>query len=191
MAKLAGGQELARESHKSMKPLVHHFAGQGGPCGTNRRCSRRLSTVVMTLARHLIIRAIKSGKRFAYRNITTRSTLKGFGVTGERVISNGGRLPWIMIWISIQYWPMVTSSRYWTRISSLKAYEGDPQERPAIRPYPVRAGRNNTVKRWYCSMLLRPILPEDEPLHADFINRVSVKICISALVMSVNSIMRH
>ena len=54
----------------------------------------------------------------------------------------------------------------------LKAYEGDPQERLAIRPYPVELEETIVLKDG-STALLRPILPEDEPIHADFISRVS------------------
>ncbi|MFA0520805.1 protein acetyltransferase, partial [Vibrio sp. 10N.222.55.E8] len=54
----------------------------------------------------------------------------------------------------------------------LKAYEGDPQERLAIRPYPVELEEQIQLKDG-TQVLLRPILPEDEPLHADFISHVS------------------
>jgi acetyltransferase len=55
---------------------------------------------------------------------------------------------------------------------TLRQYQGDAQERLAIRPYPVEYEEIVTLKSEE-QVLLRPILPEDEPLHADFIHNVS------------------
>lgn len=54
----------------------------------------------------------------------------------------------------------------------LKEYQGDAQKRLAIRPYPVEYEEKIELRDGD-TILMRPILPEDEPGHADFINNVS------------------
>ncbi|MCV5951318.1 hypothetical protein OFN94_41580, partial [Escherichia coli] len=55
---------------------------------------------------------------------------------------------------------------------TLCKYEGDAQKRLAIRPFPAEFVETVTLRDGQ-PILLRPILPEDEPLHAQFINSVS------------------
>jgi len=55
---------------------------------------------------------------------------------------------------------------------TLKKYEGDAQERLAIRPFPAEFVETVTLRDGQ-PILLRPILPEDEPIHAQFISSVS------------------
>ncbi|WP_155485479.1 hypothetical protein, partial [Vibrio harveyi] len=52
---------------------------------------------------------------------------------------------------------------------TLKKYHGDAQERLAIRPFPAEFVETVTLRDGQ-PILLRPILPEDEPIHAQFIN---------------------
>lgn len=56
---------------------------------------------------------------------------------------------------------------------TLNAYTGDINQRLAIRPYPKELEEAATLRDGR-EILLRPILPEDEPNHKSFIENVSV-----------------
>ncbi|OEF78602.1 protein acetyltransferase, partial [Vibrio splendidus 1F-157] len=172
MAKLAGGQELRVKvtTDETFGPII--LLGQGGSeWDESIDAAAAFPPLNMTLARYLIIRAIKSGK-IRLQKLPNPIDIEGLSELLVRISQMVVDCPEIH---DLDIHPVLANGNKFTILDAdiiLKAYEGDPQERLAIRPYPVELEENIVLKDG-TEVLLRPILPEDEPLHADFINRVS------------------
>lgn len=172
MAKLAGGQELRVKvtTDETFGPII--LLGQGGSeWDESIDAAAAFPPLNMTLARYLIIRAIKSGK-IRLQKLPNPIDIEGLSELLVRISQMVVDCPEIH---DLDIHPVLANGDKFTILDAdiiLKAYEGDPQERLAIRPYPVELEENIVLKDG-TEVLLRPILPEDEPLHADFINRVS------------------
>ncbi|MEZ8084934.1 GNAT family N-acetyltransferase [Vibrio sp. 1S139] len=172
MAKLAGGQELRIKvtTDETFGPII--LLGQGGSeWDESIDAAAAFPPLNMTLARYLIIRAIKSGK-IRLQKLPNPIDIEGLSELLVRISQMVVDCPEIH---DLDIHPVLANGDKFTILDAdiiLKAYEGDPQERLAIRPYPVELEENIQLKDG-TEVLLRPILPEDEPLHADFINRVS------------------
>lgn len=172
MAPTAGGEELRLKvvNDKIFGPVI--LIGQGGSewqVSIDAECS--LPPLNNALARYVIIKAIKNGKLRLKQQ-------------PDSVDIN--RLAEIMVKISqmliecpqiheLDFHPLLANGDTFTILDAditLQHYQGSGQERLAIRPYPNEL-ESVIQLRDGTPVLLRPILPEDEPIHADFIKHVS------------------
>ncbi|NLS13384.1 bifunctional acetate--CoA ligase family protein/GNAT family N-acetyltransferase [Vibrio sp. SM6] len=172
MAKVAGGEELRIKVFNDaiFGPVI--LLGQGGSeWNMATDASAALPPLNMTLARALIIRALKDGhirpqKRPEPMDI---GGLAKFLVRLSQMVVD---VPQIR---ELDIHPVLANGDKFTILDAdltLCPYQGDGQERLAIRPFPAEFVETVVLKNGQ-TILLRPILPEDEPLHAEFIKHVS------------------
>ncbi|GLO63637.1 protein lysine acetyltransferase [Vibrio sp. MACH09] len=124
----------------------------------------------MALARYLIIRAIKGHKIRSQQamNIDIDELCEFLVRLSQMVIDN----PQIH---ELDIHPLLAVEKSLTVLDAdlkLRPFTGDAHKRLAIRPYPVELEEHVTLKSGE-EVLLRPILPEDEPTHATFLSHVS------------------
>lgn len=172
MAKLAGGQELRIKvtTDATFGPII--LLGQGGSeWDESIDAAAAFPPLNMTLARYLIIRAIKSGK-IRLQKLPHPIDINGLSELLVRISQMVVDCPEIT---ELDIHPLLANGDKFTILDAditLTQYKGNAQERLAIRPYPVELEEIIQLKDG-SEIFLRPILPEDEPLHADFINKVS------------------
>ena len=172
MAKLAGGQELRIKvtTDETFGPII--LLGQGGSeWDESLDAAAAFPPLNMTLARYLIIRAIKSEK-IRLQKLPNPIDIEGLSELLVRISQMVVDCPEIK---ELDIHPVLANGDKFTILDAditLERYQGNAQERLAIRPYPVELEETITLKDG-STALLRPILPEDEPIHADFISRVS------------------
>ncbi|MCE0489093.1 bifunctional acetate--CoA ligase family protein/GNAT family N-acetyltransferase [Pantoea sp. Mb-10] len=172
MANRAGAQELrvVVEIDPLFGPII--MLGEGGvEWQPDKQAAVALPPLNMTLARYLVIQAMKSGK------IRSRSALHPLDITG---------LSQLLVQVSnlvidcpeiqrLDIHPLLASANEFTLLDvtlQLAPFSGDSEARLAIRPYPHHLEEQVTLKDGqHC--LFRPILPEDEPLLRAFIARVT------------------
>ncbi|SMY34773.1 bifunctional acetate--CoA ligase family protein/GNAT family N-acetyltransferase [Photobacterium andalusiense] len=125
----------------------------------------------MALARYMVINALKHHK------IKQRSSLEQISIPAlSRLLVTISQM--IIDCPEIQAFdihPLLISGDELTIIDAsmdIAAFNGDIQQRLAIRPYPKEYEQTCQLKDGK-QILLRPILPEDEPAHKAFINQVS------------------
>jgi acetyltransferase len=172
MAKLGSSEELrvSIKVDKVFGPVI--LLGQGGSdWNITQDAVAALPPLNMALARYLIVIALKSGKIRLQKHKDTLdiTALSKFLV---RFSQMAVELPEIQ---SLDIHPVLVSGSELTIIDAdvtLSKYEGDAQQRLAIRPFPAEFVETVTLRDGQ-PILLRPILPEDEPTHAQFINSVS------------------
>ncbi|HKM98801.1 MAG TPA: protein lysine acetyltransferase [Buttiauxella sp.] len=172
MANRAGAQELrvVVEHDPVFGPLI--MLGEGGvEWRPDQQAVVALPPLNMNLARYLVIQAIKSGK------IRGRSALRPLDIPGiSQILVQVSNLivdcPEIR---RLDIHPLLASGNEFTLLDvtlQLEKFEGDPESRLAIRPYPYQLEENIILKNGeHC--LFRPILPEDEPLLRQFISLVT------------------
>ncbi|WP_341666013.1 bifunctional acetate--CoA ligase family protein/GNAT family N-acetyltransferase [Vibrio sp.] len=172
MAKLAGGEEIrikVKTDH-TFGPVI--LLGQGGAEwdeSIDATCA--LPPLNMALARYLVTRAIKEGKIRPQRlpipmDITKLSELL---VRISQMIVDCPQV------YELDIHPLLAAGDKFTVIDAdmtLKQSQGEAQKRLAIRPYPVEYEERVQLK-YGSSIIMRPILPEDEPNHAHFVSKVS------------------
>ncbi|WP_434525542.1 bifunctional acetate--CoA ligase family protein/GNAT family N-acetyltransferase [Photorhabdus asymbiotica] len=172
MANRAGAQELriAVEQDEVFGPLI--MLGEGGVEWLQEtQAAVALPPLNMALARYLVIQAIKS------RKIKLRSSPQSLDVLAlSRLLVQVSNLlldcPQI---IRLDIHPLLASGNEFTLLDvsmELSSIEGDPRTRLAIRPYPSEL-EETIILKGGTACLLRPILPEDEPLLKDFIGQVT------------------
>ena len=172
MAKLAGGEEIRIKVKNDtlFGPVI--LIGQGGSeWNESLDASSALPPLNTTLARYLIVRAIKNG-HIRPQKLPVPMDIEGLSEFLVRISQMVVDIPEVD---EFDIHPLLINGRDFTILDAdlrLKRYCGDAQKRLAIRPYPVE------YEQWSTSsndekILLRPILPEDEPKHADFIRHVS------------------
>jgi acetyltransferase len=171
MASRIGAYELRVKvvTDETFGPVI--FLGEGGSeWDVNMDAASAMLPLNMALARYLIIRAIKGHKirpqQTSHLNIDTLCEL--LVRISQMVIDN----PQIQ---SFDIHPLLVGENSLTILDSdlvLKPYKGDAHERLAIRPYPVELEEEVELRSGE-TILLRPILPEDEPAHAQFVQNVS------------------
>ncbi|MEX0333693.1 bifunctional acetate--CoA ligase family protein/GNAT family N-acetyltransferase [Vibrio tubiashii] len=172
MAKLAGGEEIRIKvkTDETFGPVI--LIGQGGSeWDESIDAASALPPLNMALARYLIVRAIKSGK-IRPQKLPEPMDIHGLSELLVRVSQMVVDCPQVY---ELDIHPVLANGSEFTILDAdliLKKYEGDAQQRLAIRPYPVEYEQLITLKDGE-EVLLRPILPEDEPHHADFIHNVS------------------
>lgn len=172
MANRAGAQELriVVEQDPIFGPLI--MLGEGGSeWRPEKQAVVALPPLNMNLARYLIIQAIKLGK------IRSQSTLRPLDITG---------LSQILVQVSnliidcpeiqrLDIHPLLVSEREFSLLDvtlDIAPYEGNPDSRLAVRPYPHEFEEWTRLKNdEHC--LFRPILPEDEPQLQQFIGQVT------------------
>ena len=153
-----------------MAPVI--LLGQGGAEwdeSIDATCA--LPPLNMALARYLVTRAIKEGKIRPQRlpipmDITKLSELL---VRISQMIVDCPQV------YELDIHPLLAAGDKFTVIDAdmiLKQSQGEAQKRLAIRPYPVEYEERVQLKDG-SSIIMRPILPEDEPNHAQFVSKVS------------------
>ncbi len=172
MANRAGAQELrvVVEQDPVFGPLI--MLGEGGiEWRPDQQAVVALPPLNMNLARYLVIQAIKSGK------IRGRSALRPLDISGiSQVLVQVSDLiidcPEIY---RLDIHPLLASGNEFTLLDvtlQLAPFEGDPDARLAVRPYPHQLEEKVVLKNGE-SCLFRPILPEDEPELQQFIAQVT------------------
>ncbi|KHN93207.1 GCN5-related N-acetyltransferase:CoA-binding protein [Pectobacterium actinidiae] len=171
MANRAGAQELriAVEQDPVFGPLI--MLGEGGVEWREKQAAVALPPLNMTLARYLVLQAVKGGKIREY------SALRPLDIPAlSRLLVQVSNLTLDCPEISrLDIHPLLASGDTFTLLDvtlHLTPFSGDPQSRLAIRPYPHELEETVTLKNGD-SCLFRPILPEDEPLLSSFIARVT------------------
>ncbi|MGR5295516.1 bifunctional acetate--CoA ligase family protein/GNAT family N-acetyltransferase [Vibrio mediterranei] len=172
MAKIAGGQEIRVKviTDATFGPAI--FLGQGGSdWKIEKEAVTALPPLNMALARYLIINAINKGTlRFQQSpNPVNLGNLAQFLVKISQIIVACPEIH------ELDIHPLLLNGDDITILDAsvvIKGYEGEPQARLAIRPYPTEMEELITLKDG-SKISLRPIRPEDEPFHADFINNVT------------------
>lgn len=172
MANRAGAQELrvVVEQDPLFGPII--MLGEGGVAWQpDKQAAVALPPLNMTLARYLVIQAMKSGK------VRSRSALRPLDIAG---------LSQLLVQVSnlvvdcpeiqrLDIHPLLASANEFTLLDvtlQLAPFTGDSAARLAIRPYPHHLEEQVQLKDGqYC--LFRPILPEDEPQLRAFISQVT------------------
>ncbi len=172
MANRAGAQELriVVEQDPLFGPVI--MLGEGGITWQgDRQAVVALPPLNMTLARYLVIQAIKGGK------IRGRSALHPLDIVGlSQVLVQVSNLivdcPQI---VRLDIHPLLASDTEFTLLDvtlQLAEFDGCAEDRLTIRPYPHALEETILLKNGQ-RCLFRPILPEDEPLLQQFIARVT------------------
>lgn len=172
MAQTTGGEELRVKvkNDATFGPVI--LIGQGGSDWDEAQdAEAALPPLNTTLARYLVIRAIKTGsiKPQKLINPIDISALSQFLVRLSQMIIACPQI------LELDIHPLLVRGSEFTIIDAhltLHKYDLDPQKRLAIRPYPVELEEKTQLKD-KTPILLRPVRPEDEPIHCQFINRVS------------------
>ncbi|MBP2194689.1 bifunctional acetate--CoA ligase family protein/GNAT family N-acetyltransferase [Pantoea cypripedii] len=172
MANRAGAQELrvVVEQDPLFGPII--LLGEGGvEWQPDKQAAVALPPLNMTLARYLVIQAMKSGK------VRSRSALRPLNIPA---------LSQLLVQVSnlvvdcpeiqrLDIHPLLAAGNEFTLLDvtlQLAPFHGDNEARLAIRPYPHHLEEQFALKDGqHC--LFRPILPEDEPLLRDFIAQVT------------------
>ncbi|ELR65775.1 Protein acetyltransferase [Photobacterium marinum] len=173
MANRSGAQELRISVHHDpvFGPVI--LIGEGtGEWDINKDAAVAIPPLNMALARYLVINAIKTGKirqRSQPEQLDISALCKLLVKISQLVID----CPEI---VEFDIHPLLAAGEEMTVIDAsmtIQPFDGDIQMRLAIRPYPKEHEEEATLKNG-TSILLRPILPEDEPKHKAFISQVSV-----------------
>ncbi len=172
MARRAGSQELhiAMRSDPVFGPVI--LLGDGGiDWEGEEQAAVALLPLNMTLARYLVIHALKSGKVRANRSqqsLDMEAICRVLTKVSHLIINH----PEIT---RLDIHPLLATGKELIVLDvsmQLHPFEGDGQARLAIRPYPKEWEEPAQLKDG-SSILLRPILPEDEPAHKEFVSHVS------------------
>ncbi|MDE1335380.1 bifunctional acetate--CoA ligase family protein/GNAT family N-acetyltransferase [Vibrio aestuarianus] len=172
MAKLAGGEELRIKvkTDATFGPVI--LLGQGGSEWDEAiDAAAALPPLNMTLARYLIVRAIRGGK-IRLQKLPEPMNVNGLSEFLVRISQMIIDCPQIH---DLDIHPVLVNGSQFTILDAdlvLKPFQGDGHSRLAIRPYPSELEEEVTL-RDNSVVMLRPILPEDEPQHAEFIHNVS------------------
>ncbi|MDE1253630.1 bifunctional acetate--CoA ligase family protein/GNAT family N-acetyltransferase [Vibrio aestuarianus] len=172
MAKLAGGEELRIKvkTDATFGPVI--LLGQGGSEWDEAiDAAAALPPLNMTLARYLIVRAIRGGK-IRLQKLPEPMNVNGLSEFLVRISQMIIDCPQIH---ELDIHPVLANGSQFTILDAdliLKPFQGDGHSRLAIRPYPSELEERVTL-RDNSVVMLRPILPEDEPQHAEFIHNVS------------------
>jgi acetyltransferase len=172
MAKVAGAEELRLKvkNDATFGPVI--LLGQGGSeWNESLDAEAALPPLNMTLARYMIVRAIKTGKiRLEKRPIPI--DIEGLSQFLVRISQMIIECPEVY---ELDIHPLLINGHKFTILDAdltLRQFDGNAQSRLAIRAYPSELVEQITLKNNQL-VTLRPILPEDEPKHADFIHKVT------------------
>ncbi|WP_312394345.1 bifunctional acetate--CoA ligase family protein/GNAT family N-acetyltransferase [Mixta calida] len=172
MENRAGAQELriVVEQDPLFGPVIM-LGEEGVEWQADRHAAVALPPLNMTLARYLVIQAIKSGK------IRGRSALRPLDIAAlSQVLVQVSNLVVDCPEIErLDIHPLLAAGDEFTLLDvtlTLAAFNGVNESRLAIRPYPHTLEESVTLKNGE-TCLFRPILPEDEPLLRRFIAQVT------------------
>ncbi|GGB50314.1 acetyltransferase [Oceanisphaera marina] len=172
MARRAGSQELhiGVRSDPVFGPVI--LLGDGGiDWEGEEQAAVALLPLNMTLARYLVIHALKSGKVRANRSqqsLDMEAICRVLTKVSHLIINH----PEIT---RLDIHPLLATGKELIALDvgmKLEPFEGEGQARLAIRPYPKEWEEQTCLKDGR-SILLRPVLPEDEPAHKEFVSHVS------------------
>ncbi|CCN50117.1 putative fused acyl-CoA synthetase and Acetyltransferase [Vibrio nigripulchritudo MADA3029] len=172
MASRAGAQEIRIKvkSDPTFGPVI--LIGEGGSEWNEALdATAAIPPLNMTLARYLIIRAIKRNK-LRVQQLPNPMSIDGLSEFLVRISQMVIDCPQIH---ELDIHPVLANGEDFTILDAdltLCEFEGNSHQRLAIRPYPVEHEEKVKLKDG-SDILLRPILPEDEPDHAEFISNVS------------------
>ncbi|MEQ2026875.1 bifunctional acetate--CoA ligase family protein/GNAT family N-acetyltransferase [Xenorhabdus szentirmaii] len=172
MANRAGAQELriSIEQDEVFGPLI--MLGEGGVDWINEtQAAVALPPLNMALARYLVIQAIKSGK------IKSGGSLLPLDIPAlsQLLVRVSNLLIDCPQIVRMNIHPLLASGNEFTLLDvsmELAPVTGLPHDRLAIRPYPNELEEIIFIRE-DLECLLRPILPEDEPLLKAFIGQVT------------------
>ncbi|WP_047683141.1 MULTISPECIES: bifunctional acetate--CoA ligase family protein/GNAT family N-acetyltransferase [Xenorhabdus] len=172
MANRAGAQELrvAIEQDEIFGPLI--MLGEGGIDWVNEtQAAVALPPLNMALARYLVIQAIKGGK------IKSGGSLQPLDIPAlsQLLVRVSNLLIDCPQITRMHIHPLLASGSEFTLLDvtmELTPITGDHRNRLAIRPYPNELEETIYIRDDF-ECLLRPILPEDEPLLKEFIEQVT------------------
>ncbi|USD68223.1 bifunctional acetate--CoA ligase family protein/GNAT family N-acetyltransferase [Vibrio sp. SCSIO 43136] len=172
MAQRSGGQEIRVKVHTDpiFGPVI--MLGEGSiEWDLAKDAAVAIPPLNTALARYLVVRAVKSGKLRLQQgpNPVDIPALCDFLVRISQMVIDCPEI------IELDIHPALASGSQFTILDAdlkLAPHQGHQHQRLAIRPYPVEFEQHITLKDG-SDILLRPILPEDEPKHADFIHQVS------------------
>ncbi|PHM63445.1 bifunctional acetate--CoA ligase family protein/GNAT family N-acetyltransferase [Xenorhabdus ishibashii] len=172
MANRAGTQELriAIEQDEIFGPLI--MLGEGDIDWMHEtQAAVALPPLNMALARYLVIQAIKSGKIKSGGSLLPLDIL----ALSQLLVRVSNLLIDCPQITRMNIHPLLASGNEFTLLDvtmELMPVTGDPRSRLAIRPYPNELEETIYIKDDF-ECLLRPILPEDEPLLKAFIGQVT------------------
>ncbi|HAT23315.1 MAG TPA: protein acetyltransferase, partial [Pantoea septica] len=172
MANRAGAQELrvVVQQDALFGPVI--LLGEGGvEWQADKQAAVALPPLNMTLARYLVIQAIKSGKIRSRGGLDTLDipALSQLLVQVSNLVVDCPEIQ------RLDIHPLLAAGSEFTLLDvtlDLAPFSGDNEARLAIRPYPQQLEERVTLKDGQ-SCLFRPILPEDEPLLRAFIAQVT------------------
>ncbi len=172
MANRAGAQELriSVEMDAVFGPII--MLGEGGiEWRREQDAVVALPPLNMTLARYMVLQALKSGK------IRGSSALAPLDIPAlsELLVQVSNLILECPEITHLDIHPLLAAGDDFTLLDvsmQLTPFSGDPQARLAIRPYPQEFEQNVLLKDG-SQCLFRPILPEDEPLLKQFIDLVT------------------
>lgn len=174
MAHRAGAQELriTVKTDPVFGPVI--LLGEGGSeWDITKDAAVAIPPLNMALARYLVINAIKTGK-IRNQNLPQKMSITGlceFLVKLSQMVIDCPEIT------QLDIHPLLATGNDFTIIDasvSIEPFSGDSHKRLAIRPYPNHLEETVTLRNG-AEVLLRPILPEDEPNHKEFISHVSVE----------------
>ncbi|OAN11566.1 protein acetyltransferase [Photobacterium jeanii] len=173
MANRAGSQELRITVHNDavFGPVIM-LGEDAAEWDIRKDAAVAIPPLNMALARYLVINALKTGK-IRQRRLPERLDIPALCQLLVRISQLIIDCPEIT---ELDIHPLLVSGSELTVIDAsmtIKPFSGDKQARLAIRPYPKEHEEQAILKNGQ-QILLRPILPEDEPKHAAFIAKVSV-----------------
>ncbi len=172
MANRAGAQEIRIKvkSDPTFGPVI--LLGEGGSEWDEALdATAAIPPLNLTLARYLIIRAVKRNK-LRIQRLPNPMSIDGLSEFLARISQMIIDCPQIK---ELDIHPVLANGDTFTILDAdltIQHFDGDSNERLAIRPYPVEHEEYVVLKNNQ-KILLRPILPEDEPDHAEFISNVS------------------
>ncbi|MFC1503368.1 GNAT family N-acetyltransferase [Pseudomonadota bacterium] len=173
MANRAGAQELRISVHNDpvFGPVIL-IGDDAAAWDIHKDAAVAIPPLNMALARYLVINAIKTGK-VKHRNLPERLDISALCQLLVKISQLIIDCPEI---VDFDIHPLLAAGDDMTVIDAsmtIRHFKGDKQARLAIRPYPKEHEERFTLKDGR-AILLRPILPEDEPKHKAFISAVSV-----------------
>ncbi|WBA16244.1 bifunctional acetate--CoA ligase family protein/GNAT family N-acetyltransferase [Salinivibrio proteolyticus] len=172
MAPRAGAQELRVTITNDPVFGTIILLGEGGSdWDVTKDAAVAIPPLNMALARYLVIGAIKSGKikQRGFPVSIDVPSLCRFLVTLSQMIIDCPEID------ELDIHPLLVAGDELTVLDAslqLRDYAGSQHQRLAIRPYPKELEQQVTLKNGD-TLLLRPILPEDEPTHKAFVEQVS------------------
>ncbi|WP_036826044.1 bifunctional acetate--CoA ligase family protein/GNAT family N-acetyltransferase, partial [Photobacterium sanctipauli] len=173
MAKRSGAQELRVSVYNDdvFGPVIL-MGEDAGEWNIHKDAAVAIPPLNMALARYMVINAIKTGK-IKQRNLPERLDIPALCKLLVKISQLIIDCPEIK---TFDIHPLLAAGDEMTVIDAsmtIRTFDGDKQARLAIRPYPKEYEEEVALKDG-SRIMLRPILPEDEPKHADFISQVSV-----------------